>query len=224
MPTRSGAPQVRREPGELFGPRFELFADVLGIGLATAVACLPLLTVPLALSTATALLRERSGDGRAATAGRYAAALRRRLGGGRWRSELAAGGVALVFVALLAADAALAGAGLPGATAFSVFLAAAGTVTAVIGLRSCARPPSHGTPAGDTYDCASADGTYDWTWPAAVRAGAARTAADLPGSALVLLAAATAAVCAWAMPPLLFLVPGPLALALAAVELRLEVA
>jgi hypothetical protein len=45
---------------------------------------------------------------------------------------------------------------------------------------------------------------------------------DVPGSALVLLAMCTAGVCVWALPPLLFLVPGPLAVALTAVELRLR--
>lgn len=34
------APQ-RREPGELFGPRFTLFADMLAVGLAAAVASSP---------------------------------------------------------------------------------------------------------------------------------------------------------------------------------------
>lgn len=36
----SFAPQ-RREPGELFGPRFTLFADMLAVGLAAAVTSLP---------------------------------------------------------------------------------------------------------------------------------------------------------------------------------------
>ena len=40
-----------REAGEVFGPRMTLFADVLSVGLATAVVCLPLITVPAALST-----------------------------------------------------------------------------------------------------------------------------------------------------------------------------
>lgn len=43
---------------------------------------------------------------------------------------------------------------------------------------------------------------------------------DVGGSALVLLAVATAALCAWMLVPLAFLVPGPLALALTAVDVR----
>ncbi|GAB2822327.1 hypothetical protein [Streptomyces daliensis] len=194
------APAARRERGELFGPRFELFADVLSLGLATAVACLPLVTVPAALSTACALLRRRRLHEEPCTAGRYAAALRARA----WRGDLAAGGVLLALAALFVADAVLAAAGLPGAGLFGLFLAVVGAVAAVAGLRACAAPTSaHG-------------------WRSALRTGAVRAAGDLPGSALVLLALATAVVCAWAMPPLLFLVPGPLAVALTAVELRVD--
>ncbi|MEV6590632.1 hypothetical protein AB0N36_21790, partial [Streptomyces acidicola] len=43
---------------------------------------------------------------------------------------------------------------------------------------------------------------------------------DAGGSGLVLLALAAAVLCAWALPPLLFLVPGPLAMALTAVQVR----
>ncbi|WP_037772038.1 hypothetical protein [Streptomyces sclerotialus] len=188
----------RREPGELFGPRFELFADVLALGLCTAVACLPLVTVPAALATACTLLRRRQRYAEPCTAGRYVRALRAR----RWRADLTAGGLLLAFGALFAADAALAAAGLPGAVPFALFLAAVGTALAVAGLRASAREE------------AAAD------WRAALRAAALRTVRDLPGSALVLLALATAAVCAWVLPPLLFLVPGPLAAALTAVERR----
>lgn len=198
MTASSGPVSARRERGELFGPRFELFADVLSLGLATAVASLPLVTLPAALATACDLLRRRHLYDEPCTAGRHVAALRAR----RWRGDLAAGGLWLALAAVVAADAALAGAGLPGAVPFAVFLAAAGAALTVVALRSCAQPEAvHG-------------------WRAAVRAGAARTARDVPGSLLVLLALGTAAVCAWAMPPLLFLVPGPLAVALTAVELR----
>ncbi|WP_052864363.1 hypothetical protein [Streptomyces niger] len=198
MSTATDSASGRREPGELFGPRFELFADVLAVGLVTAVACLPLVTVPAALATACALLRRRQRYAEPCTAGHYVRALRAR----RWRADLAAGGLLLAFGALFAADAALAAAGLPGAVPFAVFLAAVGTVLAATGLRACAR---HDTAGG---------------WRAAVRASAARTARDLPGSLLILLALGTAAVCAWTLPPLLFLVPGPLAVALTAIELR----
>jgi hypothetical protein len=187
-----------RERGELFGPRFELFADVLALGLATALACLPLITVPAALSTACALLRRRRQYGEPCTAGRYFAALRARARAG----DLAAGGALLGLGALFATDAGLAGAGLPGAGPFAVFLAATGAAAAVAGLRACARPEAE----------------HDWR--AALREGTARAVRDLPGSGLVLLALGTAGVCAWAVPAVLFLLPGLLAGALTGVELR----
>lgn len=186
-----------REPGEIFGPRMTLFADVLVIGVITALACLPLITAPAAISTACAIVRG-TRDARPATAGRYAALLRERLRPG----DLAAGAVALAGALLLAADLALAGAGLPGARVFAVTAAAIGACAVVVGLRACARPES----------------LTDWR--AAVRGAAGDAASDLGGSALVLLALAAAGLCAWMMLPLAFLAPGPLALALTAIDLR----
>ncbi|MFI5673594.1 hypothetical protein [Streptomyces cellulosae] len=189
-------PQTR-EPGEVFGPRMTLFADVLSVGLATAVMCLPLVTVPAALSSACAVLRG-AGEGRPATAGRYFAVLRGRLRAG----DLAAGLVALAGALLFVADLALAGAGLPGAPLFAVVAAAIGVGALVVGLRACARPESL------------------TDWPAAVREAARDAVRDVGGSGLVLLAVATAALCAWMLVPLAFLAPGPLAMALAAIDVR----
>ncbi|MGI5423966.1 hypothetical protein [Streptomyces sp. CA-179760] len=186
-----------REAGEVFGPRMALFADVLSVGLATAAACLPLVTAPAALSTACAVLRG-AGQDRPVTAGRYFALLRGRLRAG----DLLAGGVALAGLLLFAADLALAGAGLPGAPVFAVAAAVIGACAAVIGLRACGRPES----------------LTDWR--AAVRGAARDAVADVGGSGLVLLAVATAALCAWMLLPLAFLAPGPLALALTAVDVR----
>ena len=186
-----------REPGEVFGPRMTLFADVLSVGLATAVACLPLVTAPAALSTACAVLRG-AGEGQPATAGRYFAQLRRRLRPG----DLAAGALALLGALLLAADLALAGAGLPGAPLFAVAAAAIGAAALVVGLGACARPESL------------------TDWPAALRQAARDSVRDPGGSGLVLLAVATAVLCAWMLVPLAFLAPGPLALALTAVHVR----
>ncbi|MET9972778.1 hypothetical protein ABZZ80_44705 [Streptomyces sp. NPDC006356] len=186
-----------REPGEVFGPRMTLFADVLSVGLATAVACLPMVTVPAALSTACAVLRG-AGEGQPATAGRYFAVLRRRLRAG----DLAAGAVALLGALLFAADLALAGAGLPGAPLFAVAAGAIGAAALVVGLGACARPESL------------------TEWRTALRESARDSARDLGGSGLVLLAVATAALCAWMLVPLAFLAPGPLALALTAVHIR----
>ncbi|SMQ14395.1 hypothetical protein SAMN06272771_0691 [Streptomyces sp. Ag82_O1-12] len=186
-----------REAGEVFGPRMTLFADVLSVGLATAAACLPLVTVPAALSTACAVLRG-AGQGQPGTAGRYFALLRRRLRAG----DVVAGAVALAGLLLLAADLALARAGLPGAPLFAVVAAVIGGCAALVGLRACGRPES----------------LTDWR--AAVRGAGRDAVADVGGSGLVLLAVATAALCAWMLLPLAFLAPGPLALALTAVDVR----
>uniref|UniRef100_A0AAU1IA23 Integral membrane protein n=1 Tax=Streptomyces sp. NBC_00180 TaxID=2903632 RepID=A0AAU1IA23_9ACTN len=188
-----------REAGEVFGPRMTLFADVLSVGLATAVASPPLLTAPAALSTACAVLRGAREE-RPATAGRYFALLRRRMRAG----DLAAGALVSAGVLLLAVDLALAGAGLPGAPLFAVPAAAIGACALVTGLRACARRES----------------LTDWR--AAVRGAARDSVRDVGGSGLVLLAVATAALCAWMMVPLAFLAPGPLALAVTAVDVRRE--
>ncbi|AXG82126.1 hypothetical protein [Streptomyces paludis] len=186
-----------REPGEIFGPRATLFADVLSVGVVTAVVCLPLVTVPAALSTACAVLRGVR-EGRPVTAGRYLALLRRR----PWAGDLTAGAVALAGALLLVADLALAGAGLPGARAFSVVAALVGAAALVVAGRACARPESAGG------------------WRTAVRCAGRDAVRDPGGSALVVLALLTAALCAWMMPPLAFLAPGPLALALTAIDVR----
>jgi hypothetical protein len=187
----------QREAGEVFGPRMTLFADMLSVGLATAVACLPLLSAPAALSTACAVLRG-AGEDRPATAGRYFSALRRRMRVG----DLTAGAAVLAGALLFAADLALAGAGLPGAPLFAALAAAIGAVAGVVALRACARLESL------------------TDWPAALREAARDAVGDLGGSALVLLAVATAVLCAWMLVPLAFLAPGPLALALTAVDVR----
>ncbi|MFF5567017.1 hypothetical protein ACFY7Z_28770 [Streptomyces sp. NPDC012623] len=186
-----------REPGEIFGPRTTLFADVLSIGVMTALVCLPLVTVPAALSTACAVLRGARHN-RPVTAGRYLALLRRRPPA----RDLVAGVAALAGALLLAADLALAGAGLPGARAFSVVAALVGAAALVVALRACARPES----------------VSDWR--GAVRRAAGDAVRDPGGSALVLAALAAAVLCAWMMLPLAFLAPGPLALALTAVDVR----
>ncbi|MEW1925174.1 hypothetical protein [Streptomyces sp. NPDC088360] len=186
-----------REPGEIFGPRMTLFADVLAIGVITAFACLPLITAPAAFSTACTIVRG-TRDAQPATAGRYMALLRERFHPG----DLAAGAVALAGVLLFAADLALAGAGLPGARVFAVTAAVIGACAVIVGLRACARPEALGD------------------WRAAVRGAAGDAGRDVGGSLLVLLALAAAGLCAWMMLPLAFLVPGPLAIALTAIDVR----
>lgn len=222
--------RTHRERGDLFGARFELFADVLAVGLAAAVTALPLVTFPAALSTACTLLRRRRLQDEPCTAGRYLAALRGRLARpGDW----AAGAVMLAFSALVAADAGLATAGLPGAGPSALGLAVVAAGAVVVGLRACAlhpcdagtavRPANAAGTAVPRTDAAPADGGHEPPgWGTAVRAGAHRAIADLPGSALVSLALGTTGVCAWSLPPVLLLLPGPLALALTVVELRWE--
>lgn len=188
-----------RETGEIFGPRMTLFADVLSVGVCTALVSLPVVTLPAALSTACAVLRGTRED-QPATAGRYLAVLRQRLRAG----DLAAGVLSAAGVLLLLADLALVRAGLPGAPLFAAVAALIGTYATVVGLRACARPES----------------LTDWR--AAVREAARDSVRDVGGSGLVLLAVAAAALCAWMLLPLAFLAPGPLALALAAIDVRLS--
>ncbi|MGI3201289.1 hypothetical protein ACRJ4W_28375 [Streptomyces sp. GLT-R25] len=187
-----------RETGEIFGPRMTLFADVLSVGVCTALVSLPVVTLPAALSTACAVLRGARED-QPATAGRYLAMLRRRLRAG----DLAAGALSLAGALLLWADLALARAGLPGAPLFAMVAAAIGAYAAVVGLRACGRPES----------------LTDWR--AAVGRAARDSVRDVGGSGLVLLAVVAAVLCAWMMLPLAFLAPGPLALALTAVDVRM---
>jgi hypothetical protein len=192
------ADRRRREPGELFGTRFVLFADMLAVGLITAVACLPVITAPAAFAAACAVLRESISAERPATLGRYLTVLRR-LG---LRRSLTAGALALAAVALVVLDLLLARAGLPGARWVSPVVAAAAVAALVVGLR------------------AAADERVAQGWRGAVRAAAARSAADLPGCALVLAAVLLSATLAWMLPLLAPLAPGALAFAVTAVELR----
>lgn len=86
-----------------------------------------------------------------------------------------------------------------------MFAGAAALVAAAaltVGLRACGRPES----------------TTDWR--TAIRAAAHDAARDLPGTGLVLLAATTRFLCTCMLLPLAFLVPGPLALALVAIDGR----
>jgi len=189
--------RTTREPGEIFGPRMTLFADVLAVGLITAVVSLPLLTLPAALSTACAVLRGVRRD-QPVTAGRYMTVFRERLRLG----DLVAGVVASAGVLVVLADLALVRAGLPGAPLFAGVALVISTSALVVGLRSCGRPESL------------------TDWPAAVRGAARDAVADRGGSGLVLLALAAAGLCAWMLVPLAFLVPGPLALALTAIDVR----
>ncbi|ASQ99717.1 hypothetical protein [Streptomyces sp. 11-1-2] len=188
----------RREPGELFGPRFSLFADMLAIGLATAVASLPLVTAPVALAAACTVLRGAVREDRPATLGRYVAELRTH----RPLRSLLAGATVLAALAFVGVDLMLAGAGLPGARSMSWALSALAAAALVVALRTAAAPDA-------------ARGRRP-----ALRRAAARSAADLPGCGLLATAVALCVVLLWMLPLLAPLLPGPLALAITAVELR----
>ncbi|CAM5402421.1 hypothetical protein SALBM135S_01311 [Streptomyces alboniger] len=188
----------RREPGELFGPRFSLFADMLAIGLATTVASLPLVTAPAALAAACTVLRGAIREDRPATLGRYVTALRAH----RPLPSLLAGLTVLAALVFVGLDLTLAGAGLPGARPISAAVCALAAAALVVALRTAADP-----------DAALG-------WRPALRRAATSSAADLPGSALLATAVALCVTFLWMLPLLAPLLPGPLALAVTAVHLR----
>ncbi|MFD8474354.1 hypothetical protein ACFV2E_20250 [Streptomyces globisporus] len=193
-------PADRREPGELFGAGFTLFADMLVLSLATTVASLPVVTAPAAFAAASATLRDSAVDGAAVTARGYLRRLRARLTG----RFLAAGLLPPLLLVVVLVDAALVHSALPGAALVAPALAltvlgaaVAGLRAAVAGLRAIA---------------------LDTRLP--LRAGVRRSLADPRGSALLAAGVLLAALLAWAIPLLVPLLAGPLALAAAAVEHR----
>ncbi|MGY0489521.1 hypothetical protein [Streptomyces sp. WG-D5] len=181
----------RREPGEVFGGGFTLFADMLLVGLLTTVACLPVVTAPAAFTAASAVLR---GGGHVGLR-TYAGELRARLTG----RALLGGLVPPVLAVVVLLDSALLGSGLPGAAVLTpaLFLLVLGA--AVAGLRATA---------------------LDGPRRLSARAGLVRSLADPRGSLLLAGAVLLAALLAWAMPVLGPLLPGPLAFAATAVDLR----
>jgi hypothetical protein len=108
----------------------------------------------------------------------------------------------LVGLAFIGVDLLLAGAGLPGARPMSWALSVLAAAGLVVGLRTAADP-----------DAARG-------WRSALRRAAARSAADLPGCALLATAVALCVALLWMLPLLAPLLPGPLALAVTAVDLR----
>lgn len=190
----------RREPGELFGPRFTLFADMLAVGLATAVASLPLITAPTALAAAGAVLRRSIREDRPVTMGEYVAEFRAH----GLRRSLLAGVTVFAAVTLVALDLALARAGLPGARPVSWALTALAATGLVLALRAAADPEvAHG-------------------WRPALNRAATRSAGDPAGCALIAAAVGLCVAFLWMLPLLALLLPGPLAFAITAVELRIE--
>ncbi|MBM7442431.1 hypothetical protein [Streptomyces sp. HB132] len=185
----------RREPGEVFGSGFSLFADMLVVGLLTSVACLPVVTAPAAFAAASGTLRQTAHDGLPVGLGAYAGRLRACLS----VRTLAAGLLIPVLVVVLAVDAALVRSELPGAPVVAPALALLALSAAVVGLRATAIAAPH---------------------QLSVREGLVRSAADPGGSLLLAAAVLLAALLVWSMPLLIPLLPGPLAFAATVVDLR----
>ncbi|EFL03278.1 MULTISPECIES: hypothetical protein [unclassified Streptomyces] len=192
-PAHTPAPTDRREPGEVFGPAFTLFADVLLVSLLTSLCCLPVLTAPAAFAAASATLRETAAGGRSASARAYLVRLRARL----VPRSLLLGLLVPAFVVAVRADLALAGGDLPGRALVGPALVVLALGAGVLLLRASAAPG-----------------------PVTARTAWQRAAADPHGSLLLVAALVLAALIAWSMPLLLPLLPGPLAFAATAVDLR----
>ncbi|MEV1023310.1 hypothetical protein [Streptomyces sp. NPDC050264] len=190
-------PRERREPGEVFGSGFALFADMLLVGLLTSLAALPVLTLPAAFRAATATLRGTARTGVQISARAYVGQLRAHL----TARGLAAGLLPPLLLAVLLVDAALVRGALPGAGLMGPALALLALGAAVVGLRSTARSAPHRL---------------------SPRAALLRSAADPRGTLLLAGAVVLAALLAWSMPLLVPLLPGPLAFAATVVELRAE--
>lgn len=187
--------RARREPGEVFGSGFTLFADMLLVGVVTAVACLPVVTAPAALSAACAVFRRTAGNGVQIRVGDLMAGVRARL----TLPALAKGLVPPAFGVLFLLDEELLRSGLPGAAVMAPVLLLLALGAAAVGLRAVAL-----------------DGPYRLSG----REALARSLADPRGTALLVGAVVLAALLLWAMPVLLPLLPGPLAFAATAVDLR----
>ncbi|MCL2728476.1 MAG: hypothetical protein FWE15_00455 [Actinomycetia bacterium] len=187
--------RARREPGEVFGSGFTLFADMLLVGVVTAVACLPVVTAPAALSAACAVLRRTAGTGVQVKVGDLVAELRARL----TLPALAKGLAPPAFGALFLLDVALLRSGLPGASVMAPVLLLLALGAAAVGLRAVALDVPHRLSG---------------------REALTRSLADPRGTALLSGAVVLAALLGWAMPVLLPLLPGPLAFAATAVDLR----
>ncbi|RDG37666.1 hypothetical protein [Streptomyces corynorhini] len=188
-------PRDRREPGEVFGPGFSLFADVLLVGLLTTLACLPVVTAPAAFAAAAACLGRSVDTGVPVGVGAYA----RRLRGLLSARTLAMGLLPPLLAVVVTADAALLRGALPGAVVMAPALALLTLGIAVVGLRATALTAPHRLSA---------------------REGLLRTVADPRGSLLLAGAVLLAALLVWSIPLLIPLLPGPLAFAATAVAAR----
>ncbi|MEW2544708.1 hypothetical protein AB0910_02830 [Streptomyces sp. NPDC047002] len=188
-------PGERRDPGEVFGGGFTLFADMLLVGLLTSLACLPVVTAPAAFAAASATLRGAAHSGVPVRAAGYTGHLRAHLSA----RSLACGLVPPALAVLLLLDASLLASPLPGARLLAPVLVLLVLGAAVVALRTTALEAPHRLSA---------------------REGLLRAAADPRGSLLLAGGALLAGVLAWSIPLLVPLLPGPLAFAATVVDLR----
>lgn len=195
MTHASATPPDRRQPGEIFGTSFTLFADVLLVGLLTSLACLPVVTAPAAFAAASATLRQTAADGVQVKFATYADHLRTLL----TRRTLAVGLIPPAFVLVLLVDAALVGSSMPGAHVMAVALVVVTLAAAVVGLRATALEAPHRLSA---------------------REALVRAAADPGGTLLLAGAVLLSALLVWSLPLLIPLLPGALAFAATVVDLR----
>ncbi|RFC69789.1 hypothetical protein [Streptomyces sp. AcE210] len=194
-PASTASSRDRREPGEVFGPSFSLFADVLLVGLLTTAACLPVVTAPAAFAAASVTLRQTADQGLPVRAGTFIGHLRAHL----TTRVLAAGCVPPLLALVLLIDAALLRSSLPGAAVMSPVLALLTLGAMVVGLRATAlKAPCR----------------------LSAREGLLRSVADPRGALLLAGAVLLSVVLAWSIPLLTPLLPGPLAFAATVVELR----
>lgn len=178
--------------------RFALFSETLLTGVVLFVLCLPLITILPALAAGAAHLR-RHLEGRPDSLGRlwsdYLTAVRT----GGWLVTVGL----LALTALLGFNLTLALSGvLPGGQVVAVVTVALAVGVLVVALRAAGRLPDTGQ------------------WAAALTDSALSLRTDPAGAALVASAVGLCAVMVWMLFPLLFLVPGLLALALMAVDHR----
>ncbi|MBN1170947.1 MAG: hypothetical protein JXA67_02130, partial [Micromonosporaceae bacterium] len=179
------------------GETLALFADCLLVGAMTAVTVLGVVTAPAGLVAACALLRDRIAADVPVGPRAYWARLR----------QVAASGLAVVVVpgavaAVLGLDLLALWAGVPGGRILGVPLALATAAAVLLGLRMAGawRPGLR--------------------WPEVSRVAVNRARTDPGGDVLLLLAGMAAIAIAAIVPLIAVLVPGPLALAVAAIDVR----
>ncbi len=178
--------------------RFALFSETLLTGVVLFVLCLPLVTVLPALAAGVAHLR-RHLEGRPDSLGRLWADYLTAVRTGGWLVTLAV----LALLGLLGFNLTLALSGaLPGGQVVAVVTVALAAGLVVVALRTAGQWPRLGQ------------------WAPAITRSAHLLRRDPTGAALVTSAVGLCAVMVWMLLPLLFLVPGLLALALMAVDHR----